>query len=224
MELLIIRHGQSENNALTDLTERKPDPSLTDLGKEQADLLAKALAGTNGNQPYAEDSHFDRIYCSPMVRALETARAVGDALGINPEIWIDLHEHGGVFLREDGERAVGYPGVNRDVVNSEFPGFIVPDEITDNGWWTGTVEEDAGWCARATRAARQLKSLATENSRIAIVSHGGQIDTLLKALLNQMPGHGIYYSHANTAVTKVLFGDDGALRIRFMNRVDHLET
>ena len=46
MQLYIIRHAQSYNNALTDWTERVSDPPLTELGEQQADLLAAYLAST----------------------------------------------------------------------------------------------------------------------------------------------------------------------------------
>ena len=40
MELFIIRHGQSVNNALEDQTKRKKDPALTSTGEQQAQELA----------------------------------------------------------------------------------------------------------------------------------------------------------------------------------------
>ena len=44
MELYIIRHAQSSNNALADERERVCDPHLTELGRQQAELLAAHLA------------------------------------------------------------------------------------------------------------------------------------------------------------------------------------
>ncbi|NEM83779.1 histidine phosphatase family protein, partial [Escherichia coli] len=47
MHLLLIRHGQSENNAFASQSVetyqqgRKPDPELTELGRRQAQALGK---------------------------------------------------------------------------------------------------------------------------------------------------------------------------------------
>ena len=44
MELYIVRHAQSINNALTDMKDRVMDPTLTDLGQRQAQAIAEHLA------------------------------------------------------------------------------------------------------------------------------------------------------------------------------------
>ena len=43
MDLFIIRHGQSANNALANIKDRQVDPPLTDLGVQQANELARFL-------------------------------------------------------------------------------------------------------------------------------------------------------------------------------------
>lgn len=43
MELYIIRHGQSQNNAIGNDTNRTMDPLLTELGKQQAEKLSEYL-------------------------------------------------------------------------------------------------------------------------------------------------------------------------------------
>ena len=55
MELIIIRHGQSANNALVDIGNREVDPPLTELGKRQAEVLAQYLSeGANHELPVGE--------------------------------------------------------------------------------------------------------------------------------------------------------------------------
>ena len=44
MELFLIRHGQSANNALGDVKGRDKDPELTELGEKQAECLAASPA------------------------------------------------------------------------------------------------------------------------------------------------------------------------------------
>lgn len=85
MELYIIRHAQSANNALRDPADRVCDPHLTELGRQQAARLARHLA----NEPHSEQRHGSdpeetsvetiagygivKLYCSAMHRSLETA-------------------------------------------------------------------------------------------------------------------------------------------------------
>jgi 2,3-bisphosphoglycerate-dependent phosphoglycerate mutase len=68
MEIVLIRHGEPEwvRDGLTVV-----DPPLTDLGRQQAELLAGAL----------RDEQFDEILVSPLVRARQTAQPLLEALG-----------------------------------------------------------------------------------------------------------------------------------------------
>lgn len=63
--LILVRHGQYH-----------PDPErLTELGREQARLVAERLA---------QRGTIARLWCSTMPRAFETAQIVGAALGMKP--------------------------------------------------------------------------------------------------------------------------------------------
>ena len=239
MKLYIIRHGQSTNNALADQRQRVCDPTLTELGQRQAECVAEHLA--NGFDPEyvtgdtveatsADRQHhynISRLYCSAMYRALQTARPISRALGLTPEVWLDIHEHGGIFLEHQDERGViGYPGKNRFEILAEFPDYILPDEVTEDGWWNpANGKEDRSSCqGRGIKVANTLHERASngENGNIAIVSHGGFIDALLKALVNQLPGPNLFYHHYNTGITRVDFGNNGRVDIRHINRFDHL--
>ena len=75
MELYLIRHGQSTNNAgLPHIA----DPPLSNLGKQQAYYAGKAL----------QREGISRVYCSPMLRALQTAEIIGGMLSRAPHIYI----------------------------------------------------------------------------------------------------------------------------------------
>ncbi len=236
MELYLIRHGQSTNNALSEARERVFDPALTGLGLRQAQLAAEHLAnGLNpelavwtpeggGSAPNRCGYGITRLYCSPMMRALQTAQPIGQALGLAPEVWVDIHEQGGIFL-DHGEAdggVVGYPGKTRPEILAEFPGYKLPAGITDLGWWKWGYEEMSVCHGRAVRVAEELVKRAAGDERIAMVSHGGFVDALLKALSNQLPGYFLFYFHYNTAITRVDFRGDGRLDFRYLNRVAHL--
>ena len=62
MELLFIRHGQTDWNAKRRIMGRRPVP-LNDFGREQAERLAGYLSGAD----------LRAVITSPVVRARETA-------------------------------------------------------------------------------------------------------------------------------------------------------
>ena len=237
MKLYIIRHAQSENNALANPWNRVSDPDLTKLGYKQTEVVAEHLA--NGFDPEYrigasdEDTTLRRrqnynithLYCSAMYRALLTAQPIGKALGLTPQVWVDIHEHGGIFLHpEPAQPVTGYPGKARSEILKQFPDYILPDEVTEAGWWNPEWgKEDWPDChARASRVAHHLRKRAESSDHIAIVSHGGFIDVLLKALTYQLPARHIFYHHYNTAISRIDFRPDGTLDIRQLNRYQHL--
>ncbi len=226
MELYIIRHAQSVNNALADQKDRLCDPPLTELGRSQAEILARHLATETSRSPHPTESGgygITRLYCSPMWRALQTAGPVGRALGIAPEVWIDIHEHGGVYLDQGEDGGIrGCPGKTRTEMLTEFPDFVLPDAITVQGWWHQGREERASCLARAIRTVGKLREWASSDERIAIITHGGFIDALMKALFSQLPDSRVYYHHLNVAISRVDIRSTGYLDLRYYNRVDHI--
>jgi 2,3-bisphosphoglycerate-dependent phosphoglycerate mutase len=231
MQLYIIRHAQSTNNALGDERFRDRDPALTELGERQAEILAEHLVTGIEREPalLERGDHprsgygITRLYCSPMWRSLQTARPVGRALRLQPRVWTDIHEQGGIYLdAEDGRGRIGYPGKTRQEIEAAFSDYVLPDDITQHGWWNRGFEEKDDFYARATRVAGQLHAWAASDERIVLVTHGGFTDALLKALFGHLPSRHLFYFHHNTAITRLDFFDDKRLGIRYLNRVDHL--
>jgi broad specificity phosphatase PhoE len=237
MELYLIRHGQSTNNALgADITRRTRDAPLTDLGHQQARLVADYLAnGTHketvimrgGENALLEDRHgfgISRLYCSAMHRALQTAHPISQALGLQPHVWVDIHETGGIYMDEADGKRVGYPGLTRAEINEQFGGYVLSEDVTDMGWWNRDYETTAVSQGRAIRVADQLWQWAaiSPDERIGIVTHGAFMSQLLKALMNQLPGNRIFYNHYNTAITSVYLNEERSLSLRYLNVVAHL--
>lgn len=80
MDLLLVRHGQP--NWAPDEMARN-DPSLTELGMEQAKRVAHRLSALDG---------VDELWVSPMRRAMETAGPISEDLGREPEVYDWLQE------------------------------------------------------------------------------------------------------------------------------------
>ncbi len=230
MELYIVRHGQSSNNALDDPRNRVCDPPLTELGKQQAQVVAQHLATGLRLAPWKEKISGQRgygitqLYCSPMQRALHTTQYIGQALDLAPQVWVDVHEYGGIFL-DHGENGsvLGYPGKTRAEILTEFPNYVLPESITGKGWWRQQgMEDEVALHKRAARVAETLRRWAVSDEQIAIVSHGGFVDCLLKTLFSQLPGQDFFYYHLNTAISWITFREAGRLDIEYLNRVNHL--
>lgn len=83
--LLLIRHGATPPN------EQRPyilqgcgiNPSLSESGQKQAAALGEFLS---------RNSLIQHVYCSPMIRAKETAFAVSERFGLIPQEIAEIHE------------------------------------------------------------------------------------------------------------------------------------
>jgi len=72
-EVLLVRHGETDENASARFQGRL-DTRLNERGREQSRALAEAVRGEGVRA----------LYSSPLLRAQETARIVGAAIGLEP--------------------------------------------------------------------------------------------------------------------------------------------
>src|SRR5687768_14025083 len=151
MELYFIRHGQSVNNANWSNTEyqESPDPTLTEIGHEQAQLLAEYLrknqALTNEREWNVQNRYgfgLTHIYTSLMERAAFTAAPIAQALDIPLFAWKEIHEEGGIYSREDKSNVQGLPGRPRSFFMENFRTLTLPDDLDETGWWNRPYEAD----------------------------------------------------------------------------------
>ena len=236
MRLYIIRHAHVAYRRGVALASVPPaerrllsDPALSAWGQEQAALLAEHL----GKRPEPADQQplhgerpgfaIARLFCSPMRRALQTAQPVAAALGLRPEIWLDLHEMGGIRYDEgDGRGAQGFPGLSRAEVEEQFPGYVIPAGIADDGWWNRPPEQEAAFLSRVARVAEQLRSMAQRTHEdIAVITHGTAANYLLHALLGSEGQDAFYFNHYNTGITNLVFLAEETF-LRYQNRLEHL--
>ena len=83
MRLVFSRHGESEANVQQVYWNGPEGYGLTPKGRQQAEALADALAGIR----------FAALYCSPVLRAVQTAEIVGQRFGLMPQIVDGLREY-----------------------------------------------------------------------------------------------------------------------------------
>ena len=246
MEILFIRHAQSENNSkvpyggsvsASSHPLRQPDPSITELGQRQIARLADFLPGwwdlradKEQHRLIAAPVSIQRLYCSAMRRALQSAAPLAAALDVPVRVRADIHEIGGIYDAREGGPA-RLPGLTRGEIAADYPSYELPAALCEDGWWRREVEGFAEAAERAARVAEWLHGLADEEplARIGIVTHGGFLDLLLRELTGQ-PIHarqeqpGIRFSHYNTGMTRVDILRGGRVVLRFQNRVPHLSA
>lgn len=197
MELLIIRHGQSEADLL-EVHEGRADFPLTELGIQQAKLMAD----------YVEKRYPPGvIISSPLKRASGTAQILQQKIGCDLRYEEDLMEFNNGVLAglPRKEAAIKYP----------LPkgGRPIHIPIQDG-------ESELEFRYRAERVAQKILYDYQGYERVAIVAHGGLISNFIKALLNQSNSN-VVFPTGDTGIHLFEIRED--LRIvRFINKQDHL--
>lgn len=236
MQLYFIRHGQSENNLLWEQTGsgegRSEDPHLTEIGRKQADQLARFLS--NGVSSPLEEIELDfqntegfgltHLYTSLMVRAVETGVPIARASHLPLLAWEDAHEWGGIYLDdpETGE-PVGQSGHDRVYFQAHYPELVLPETLREDGWWSRPFEEPEQVAARVERFLTTLIARhGGTDDRVAVISHGGFYNNMVRVLL-KLPDDGTHnwFILNNAAMTRVDIHADG-IDWAYMNRSDYL--
>ncbi len=151
--LLVLRHGQTEWNALH-RWQGHADIALDDVGSRQAVEAAEVL-GT-----------FDAVWASDLQRARSTAEIIAEAIGIGP-VLIDAR------LRETH---VGpWEGLTQQEVERDWPGFLAARRRPDGF-------ESYDDAAQRMRDALTDIAHNNPGGEVLIISHGGVIRALRRAL------------------------------------------
>ena len=74
-KIYFIRHAQSEAN-LKDILASRQDFPLTEKGRQEAVAIASE---------FKDIAQLDRIFCSPLIRAQQTAQPIAEAFGLDVE-------------------------------------------------------------------------------------------------------------------------------------------
>lgn len=156
MRLLVIRHGESEADIL-DVHEGRADFQLTERGHSQAEAMSEFVS---------QNYHIDKIYCSTLQRAVQTAKYL-EAKTSAPLIF-DGH------LMEFNNGLIA--GLKFDVADEKYPKMDLPLHLS--------VYEQESVLEFRYRAEYMLSKLISENgenSTVAVVTHGGMINQLYRS-------------------------------------------
>lgn len=212
MNVYLVRHAQSENNA-RDESERVCDPSITEIGQQQAICLADGVG----------DWEFERLISSAFRRALQTAAAIRRVRQLVPEVVIDFHEHGGCFDGYTESTFQGRPGLDREGILNEFGQVNVPEVLNGAGWWRSQKREDYDQTQeRARRINRYLVTEAQADGRpMLCVTHADFLAVLLCEMLGpDIKTDARFQDIRNTSVTRLEWS--GEWKLHDLNSVVHL--
>lgn len=241
MRLYLIRHCQSENNALWYRTGsgdgRFADPLLTEKGVKQADILAAYLRDakepsdapfTGG--PVRKGLSITHLYCSLMMRAVQTATPIARALDLPLVAWPEIHERGGIYqTNSETGMGEGLPGPGRTFFEETYAHLALPDSLDDSGWWNRPYEEHDEALERAANLMQALMERhGGTDDHVAFVTHGGFTQSILQTVFGIDP-HGsqfsahrhIWLKSNNGSITRIEIGDE-LLRLTYLNFIDYM--
>jgi len=197
MELLLIRHALPVRIEGEEGTAA--DPELAELGHKQSRALADYLAG----------EHIDRLYVSPLRRAVQTAEPVSKQLGLTMEIdeelaEFDRHSHFYIPIEELKQEK---------------------DERWDDmiaGRWGVDGEVDPQTFKAVVVEAVERVIAANRGKTVAIVCHGGVINAYFANMLGlEFP---MFFEPAYTSISRVLASSAGQRQVKSINEHAHVRS
>lgn len=246
VRVVLIRHAESENNRLayeqdTEFhAKRKADPSLTELGLKQAEAIGAWI----GSSEVAAETllPLDSFFVSPCLRTMMTALPIARGLKMSPEVVTDIYEAGGLY--DGATNGAGVGGLTRSEMQKAFPGYIIPEDVTEAGWYerAGFMhgKEDRSVCIRRAKAvaervvamAKDLEVSGTSRrgeggteapamKRVCFVVHGEFMNDILSAFF-KVNHATTMFEHFNTGITSLDVYADASVRLVGFNSVEHL--
>lgn len=176
MELLIIRHGESEADILK-VHEGRADFALTDRGHKQAKAMAEFVR---------ENYDLSAIYCSTLKRAFQTATHLSEATSIPLQPEELLMEFNNGLLA----------GLDHATVLKKYP-------YVDNLPVHASVYEQESMLEFRFRAEYMLSKILSENgedSTVAVVTHGGMINQLYRSFMRVPVDSDIGFATGDTGI------------------------
>ncbi|MDD3925089.1 MAG: histidine phosphatase family protein [bacterium] len=188
--LLLIRHGCTELNG-RGCFQGWIDVSLNDDGRRQANLLGRTLA----------QESLSAVYSSPLVRAMDTAKAIAVPHGLEAvagpglmEISFGLWE--GLTFEEALQR---FPDEAGNQLKAQVPPLLVPDG-----------EEPDAFMNRVSKILSSIVKRHPEES-VAVVSHGGPIRLIIGICLG-LPWELFWKLQADSAsISELLVYEDTSI-------------
>jgi 2,3-bisphosphoglycerate-dependent phosphoglycerate mutase len=198
MDLLVIRHGQSEADILK-VIEGRADFNLTELGYQQASLMAEWVS---------RYMTIDKIISSTLKRAKQTADNLSKIINV-PVEYDDL-------LMEWKNGLIA--GLTFEEADKRYP-------LPENKYPHTAIYEQESMIEFRMRAEIILSRIINESpskSKIAIISHGKMINMLFRSFLELPISTDVSISSGDTGIHHWKI-DDTERRIIKINSLVHIK-
>lgn len=197
--MLFIRHGESTWNQEGRI-QGWSDAPLSELGRKQAERLARRLAG----EPVRA------IYASPLARAAETAEVIAARLRLGITLDPRLREYGLGDLE----------GLTGEEVAERYP--EIHSAWRESDAWVALPGEE-GRQAFVERVWEAMEEIIRRHpdEAVVVVAHGGTVSIFLIGLLGLSEGRRSPFFFDNASITEVTFGSSRPRIIR-LNDTCHL--
>jgi broad specificity phosphatase PhoE len=201
IKILLVRHGETSWN-LEGRFQGRSDVPLNEKGKDQANALARALKGES----------LTAIYCSPLVRAKETACLIR---AFHPSV--PLYEEEGLMEMDLGE----FEGIEGPRWAAQYAEFRAAWKENP-----GSVRMPGGESlhevqARAVSALERIADAYPPETTLLLCSHNFVILTILCHAL-KIPLDRFRELRQGTAALNVLYKQGERLRAEVVNDRSHL--
>jgi probable phosphoglycerate mutase len=201
--ILLVRHGQSRGNAEGRFGGHSATP-LSQTGRAQAEATARALAAEG----------VTAIYSSDLLRAVETARPLADALGLEVNRTEAFRERSvgrmeGLTFEEAAEQ-----------FSEEYAALLRRD-------FEHVLRGGESYRQMLDRASRALDACidAHRGGTVAVFTHTGTICILILHLMGALDAptlRPVWIKTSNCGISRIELRSDGFVRVLNLNDTRHL--
>jgi broad specificity phosphatase PhoE len=184
LEIDLVRHGESVFNR-RGVVQGHTNSPLTELGVEQARRVGETLKARG----------IEAIYTSDLARAWETARIVGEIVGVEPMALAGIRE---IKLGQWEARPL-------EEIRSE-------DGEKLELWYTRPMEADIpgaepleSFRERVLKALEEVVSIH-QDGRVAVISHGGVLSVIISEVLGLDLNNLWHFRLNNASLSRVVYG------------------
>ena len=193
MELILIRHGLPEKVINQDGTPA--DPPLSEEGLKQAELVANWL----------EHEQIDKLYASPMRRAVQTAEPLAKVKGLDIELREGVAEYdrkSDLYIPVEQLKELDYDRWKKlmtgEIVEADFPEF-----------------------AKAVISALEAIIYENPGKRVAVACHGGVINVWTSHVIGLEPK--MFFNPNYTSINRFMAASSGEKSVVSLNEYHHLK-
>lgn len=195
MEIVLIRHGESEANR-QGIVQGHFDSPLSPAGMEQAQALAAALA----------HERFEALYSSDLLRARQTGEVIAQSLGL--DLCLDP------MIREID---IGlFSGRSWADIAREHPEDY--RRFKETGRWSVVPGAESDEAQHERVSAFVAKVRAAHAGRVAVVAHGAILRRTIHVLLNLPFPSGIFFELHNSSYSEIHLTSQGPSLV-YLNRL-----